>query len=225
MKGDYIRESADVDRLPFLALSEPERLKRVKNARDNLAKLHQRFDDRLYCKGRTLAEEYNRSNAFVAVFFDWKGEGADKAGSLTSQLYTWPGSGVLVAVYDRYSPKDGSRKRCDDQLVFVDIIQGDELPNLKLPSRVRLYFLKDNFRNFRTGLTYQSIFSGFFHTLPFPTSGELGIFMGTNRVRHVIERASEIVNRVTNDERHLWRELLDLIDPQDIASLKSMLIL
>jgi hypothetical protein len=220
--GKYIpEEGADLDGLPFLALAEPERLKRLDRLRGEFRHLNQRVHDREAFKRLPLVEQYARGGLAVICYLQGRGGLDTLNNALSGHSKTAIAHTVTIALIYRVNVINfGDEKNGNEQSVFVDVTEFLNGPNRRLPGIVRAYLVKDDRCQLGHGLLYNSIGLGSFYVVPFFAGRVIQPFglIVEKFSKDVIKRRTETVDRIADDERRFGWESLNNSEAKDILS-------
>jgi len=94
-----------------------------------------------------------------------------------------------------------------NQAMLVDTIKLGKFPQQKLTSLVRLYLLKDERREVGEGLLYRSVMCGLrYYVVPRSADWQGHPVHAGNSDHDVVERGSQVVNGIPDDQRNAgWK--------------------
>lgn len=197
----------------------------IVDARNHLNTFVEGLNNGLACESASLVEEYKRGRASVVVYLNV---------SPPQRRYGYhpplddPNKGdsshVMVLVYNHHICKTGHGEGRHKQSVLVDVIDVREFPYIALPSLVRLYFVENELRDFRSGLKYLSVFKGTLNIVPFGPFREIHSIVRNDTIRDMIESPLQVVDDVTdNDGNVIWRAAHKVDFQEVLTSARLML--
>jgi hypothetical protein len=195
----------------------------VDDAKDKLRKLMDSWNDSLSVKKLSFAEEYIKGRLSVVCYVSL-GTKSDKVNaSPVANSDRTHEDRVAVSVFSSNVGKLRNRYNWDQKSVFVEIVKFAESPDGEIPGLVRLYIVNDNIRGVRRGLLYRSLIDGIYKIVPSFVHGECGptvVYPGVTNYcsNDMIQRGSEVVNGIADDERNLVRQPPDGSEPENVLS-------
>jgi hypothetical protein len=209
----------EFDGLSFLALSEPEQLKRLDRLECEFGHLRQRFDDRLAFQGLPLIEQYLRGGTAVACYFNRpRGHTGNSHHSTLIEKETAIGH-TQILMFQAHSGETFHGGGCDQKMVFVDIVEPTGGPNRRVASVVRHYVVEEFRGQIGEGFLYRSVRGMGFKIVPFFSHREINPVTPFEDFRHqMVKSGSEIVDGIPNDKRNLGWKAGDRTDLEKLLS-------
>jgi hypothetical protein len=214
------RQAGASDSLPATWIgfaSEAERLKRINNACNMLGELSERWNNRLVLENITFGEEYAKGRMSIALYFGLRAGQNFVRTALHREVLEH--EVVFVATCERYVV-DGEDINCGNkELMLIDVVQGGNLPNLKIPSLVRLYLIDNEIGQIGRGFLYASIWLGGYNIVPFSACRKRNPIIARNSIDgYVIQSDPQIMNGITDNQGYFFWRLGDKIQLHDIIS-------
>lgn len=190
-------------------LPKAEQLKRRNRLKNQLREMGQRFENRLVFERCSAAKLYISGRFSLLVYLDLAVASDEALDSSLQNRRVSDLENIAVLIFDLEVHEAGDIDRRDDELVLVDVVQFPQFPDLKLASRVRLYFVENELGEIGQGLLYRSIGGRFkFHVVPFFTSRETQpIYVDARNINDdVVECRPQVMNCIPDNERDLgWK--------------------
>ena len=203
--SDLINESVTVQ----LTSGEKRLLDCLYDARDDLRKLMQRWDERLTFEGASLWKEYAKGRISVVCYVHTGacGNCLESAASIHSKRNIGESITVIVMCADTGNLGDADCR--DQQSVFVHDIKLVEGPEGIIPSFIWLYDIDDQIADTLPRDLYFSTVDGCYKFLPRVADRKGCVFGGGSAcledyvVSHDIKRGPQVMNGVAEDERNV----------------------
>ncbi len=146
------KDQLSYDRLPFIALPEPEKLKRLDRLKREFGHLLERYENRLAFERLPLSEQYLRGGLSLVCYFNRPGNGSD----VQPAIFTNSGCNIVknnVALHIHKAKFGEALNGYDDnqQIMLVNVIELADRPNRSVPSVVNCYFVDDERGKFGEG--------------------------------------------------------------------------
>jgi hypothetical protein len=185
------------------ALGSYHPIERIECFRNELAELRERWDNRLVLERASLAEIYANGRLEILLYGNWNIGRNDVLWAVRVSADTTIGE--LVGS-DGPGPDDASQSnRWDKQVMFVVIVQDMEGPERVVRSVLRPYVFEKKVFSVGEGLLYRVEDGGGFKVFPVFTHREmwlrLRIDSSNDAGAHVIQCSSQVMDRISNDER------------------------
>jgi hypothetical protein len=184
---------------------EAERLKRFNCLKDQFREIGQRAENGLAGEWRILSEDYINARVSLVVYLHLAHSGNDRSDSALRHGNEIVHKSIAMLVFDIETPKAGKIDGWNEKFVLVDIVKLADLPELKLSSRVRLYFIKDEGGKIGIPIPDRPKTGKGLHVAP-----SLGhwkaqpIRFGIGELYDdMVECGSQVVNGIANDGRYL----------------------
>ena len=204
-------EGTHYDELPFLALPEPEKLKRLDRLKRELGELNKRFYDRLVWEARPLTEQYRYAGLSLICYFNRSRNLSEGCPSLGAKANADVVEDDVIAFVYEAKPSEFRHDDCgDEKVVFVGIVERANAPQTHIASVVNSYFVEEDSGKIGDGLLYKSI-RGMGSRIV-PVFGQRKSRLRAQNLDHeVVQCGSQVVNHVTDHKRCInWRRAAGL---------------
>jgi hypothetical protein len=184
-------------------LPEAEQLKRFNRLKDQLGEIGKRAENCLTGEWRVISEEYVNGSLSLIVYLH-AAQSTDEPNQVAMRHGDVAVSKSIAAlVFDIDLHQASNVHGGNEQFMLVDIVKLADFPQLKLPSRVRLYFVEN--KRGKIGIHLSNKPKGLKGLHVAPSLGHwkadpIGFGIG-KLCDDMIESGAEIVNGISNDGR------------------------
>mgnify|MGYP001569002881 CR=1 FL=1 len=188
----------------------------LNDARDDLRKLMKRWNERLIFGRSILWEEYVKGRLSIVCYVH--------LGTRPNCVQSTPGTYtegkvgecVVIIVMCANARNFEDADRWNQQPVFINDVDFVEGPNGIIPSNIRFYDISDEVADVATPDLYFSITDGVYKFLPRISNRESAMLgrgapsNNDNFTSHEVERGSEIVNGITENQWNTFGQRLGI---------------